>query len=125
VPKPEALPNTTYASRPQFETDRARFLGRCHTIHAPIAMHDGRLSNTAGTVLDPIFALRRRVQVPPGATVYVSFWTVLAQTRTELLDMIDKHRDRTAFARAATLAWTQGQVQLHHLGIATSEANLF
>ncbi len=111
--------------RPQFETDRARFLGRCHTIHDPIAMGAGRLSNTAGTVLDPIFALRRRVQVPPGATVHVAFWTMLAQTRTELLDMIDKHRDRTAFGRAATLAWTQGQVQLHHLGITTGEASLF
>jgi cyclic beta-1,2-glucan synthetase len=111
--------------RPQFETDRARFLGRCHTVHDPIAMGAGRLSNTVGTVLDPIFALRRRVQVPPGATVHIAFWTMLAQTRTELLDMVDKHRDRTAFGRAATLAWTQAQVQLHHLGITTGEASLF
>src|SRR4029077_17684229 len=29
------------------------------------------------------------------------------------------------FERAATLAWTQAQVQLHHLGIAPDEANLF
>ena len=30
---------------------------------------------------------------------------------------VDKHHDATAFERAATLAWTQAQVQLHHLGI--------
>ena len=31
--------------------------------------------------------------------------------------MIDKHHDAGAFERAAALAWTQAQVQLHHLGI--------
>ena len=42
-----------------------------------------------------------------------------------LLDLVDKHRDATAFERAATLAWTQAQVQLHHLGIDAGEAGLF
>ena len=47
----------------QFETDRARFLGRGQTIRTPSAIADGwPLSNTAGAVLDPIFSLRRRVQ---------------------------------------------------------------
>ena len=89
-------------------------------------MIDGRpLSNTVGTVLDPIFALRRRVRVAPGATVRVAFWTMVASTREALLDLVDKHRDATAFERAATLAWTQAQVQLHHLGITAGEAGLF
>ena len=84
----------------------------------PIAVIDGRpLSNTVGTVLDPVFALRRRVRIAPGAIVRIAFWTVVASSREALLDLIDKHRDTTAFERAATLAWTQAQVQLHHLGI--------
>ena len=87
---------------------------------------DGRpLSNTVGTVLDPIFALRRRVRVAPGATVRVAFWTMVASTREAVLDLVDKHRDATAFERAATLAWTQAQVQLRHLGIDAGEASLF
>ena len=68
-------------------------------------------------MLDPIFALRRRVRIAPGATVRIAFWTMVASTREALLDGVDKHRDATAFERAATLAWTQAQVQLHHLGI--------
>ena len=81
-------------------------------------MIDGRpLSNTVGTVLDPIFALRRRVRVAPGATVRIAFWTMVAASREAVLDLVDKHRDTAAFERAATLAWTQAQVQLHHLGI--------
>ena len=83
------------------ETDRARFLGRGHGIHRPIAVIDGRpLSNTVGTVLDPVFALRRRVRIAPGAIVRIAFWTVVAESRAEVLDLVDKHRDATAFERA-------------------------
>ena len=112
--------------KPEVETDRARFLGRGSSPRNAIAMHEGRpLSNTVGTVLDPIFALRRRVQIAPGATARIAFWTMVAPTREALLDLIDKHRDATAFERATTLAWTQAQVQLHHLGIDPGEAGLF
>ncbi|HET9042230.1 MAG TPA: glucoamylase family protein, partial [Burkholderiales bacterium] len=52
---------------PEIETDRARFLGRGREVRAPIAVMDGRpLSDSVGTILDPVFALRRRVRVPPG-----------------------------------------------------------
>ena len=65
--------------KPEVETDRARFLGRGHGVHRPIAVIDGRpLSNTVGTVLDPVFALRRRVRVAPGAIVRIAFWTMVA-----------------------------------------------
>jgi cyclic beta-1,2-glucan synthetase len=111
---------------PELETDRARFLGRGCEVRAPIAVMDGRpLSNTAGTVLDPVFALRRRVRVPPGRTARIAFWTVAASSRGEVLDLIDKHQDATAFDRATTLAWTQAQVQLGHLGVTAEEAGLF
>jgi cyclic beta-1,2-glucan synthetase len=110
----------------QFETDRARFLGRGRTIRTPISVIDGGpLSNTTGTVLDPIFSLRRRVRIPAGATARVAFWTMVAPTRAEALDQADKHHSPDAYERAVTLAWTQAQVQLHHLGVAPDEAHLF
>ena len=110
----------------QFETDRARFLGRGRAIRTPISVIDGQpLSNTVGTVLDPIFSLRRRVRILAGATAHVAFWTMIAPTRAQALDLVDKHHDSTAFERAVTLAWTQAQVQLHHLGVGPDEAHLF
>ncbi len=42
-----------------------------------------------------------------------------------MLDLYDKHHDANAYVRAATLAWTQAQVQLRHLGITAEEAILF
>ncbi len=109
----------------QFETDRARFLGRGRGIRTPIAMAHGSLSNTVGAVLDPIFSLRGVVRVSPRTTARVAFWTLIASSREEVLDLVDKHRGAMAFDRAATLAWTQAQVQLHHLGIGAGEAHLF
>ena len=105
----------------QFETDRARFLGRGRGIRTPVSVIDGRpLSNTSGAVLDPIFSLRRRIRLAPGATAHITFWTLVAASRSEVLALADKHHDAAAFERASTLAWTQAQVAAvpprHRLG---------
>lgn len=115
----------------QYETDRAQFFGS--TRHPGAAAGAGistanalvsgtPLSNTVGTVLDPIFSLRVCVKVPRGGIARVAFWTLIAHTRSELLDLIDRHHDRNAYERAKTLAWTQAQIQLRHLEIAAAEA---
>ncbi len=110
----------------QYETDRARFLGRGHPVRSPVSILDGRpLSNTVGAVLDPIFSLRCRVRLAPGETAHAIFSTVVAESREQVLDLADKYRESATFERAATLAWTQAQVQLHHLGIDADEAELF
>ena len=105
----------------QYESDRARVIGRGRDL-ASAAMADTPLSGTTGTVLDPIFSLRRRLRIPPGGRTRVTFWTMVAPTSDILLDMVDRHRDASAFGRAATLAWTQSQVLLRHHGVAAIDA---
>ncbi len=110
----------------EYETDRARFLGRGGSVRAPSVVMSGRpLSGATGAVLDPIFALRRRVRIAPGATARIDFWTMAGSSREAVLSLIDKHHDIGAFQRASALAWTQAQVQLHHLGIDRSEAGQY
>ena len=110
----------------EYETDRARFLGRGHDSRNPVAILDGRkLSGTVGSVLDPSMSLRRTVRVGPGETAHLVFTTIAAQTREQVLDLADHYRDERAFDRTLTLAWTHAQVQLHHLGIGPDEAQLF
>ncbi|GAA3990300.1 glucoamylase family protein [Comamonas faecalis] len=107
----------------QYESDRERFLGRGRTAATAQAMGDGAaLSGTAGTVLDPVFSVRHRVRIAPGQMARLAFWTLVAATREALLDLVDQHHDRSAFERARTLAWTQAQVQLRHIGIEADEA---
>jgi cyclic beta-1,2-glucan synthetase len=110
----------------QYETDRARFLGRGQHARTAVSMIDGRpLSNTVGSVLDPVLSLRRTLHVPAGGTVRLVFSTIAGPTREQVLDLADKYRDPRVFERAVSLAWTQAQVQLHHLGIGADEAQLF
>jgi cyclic beta-1,2-glucan synthetase len=110
----------------QYETDRGRFLGRGRGIRTPMSVIDGRpLSNTAGSVLDPIFSLRRRVRLAPGESARLVFSTLVAKSREDTVALADKYRDPAIFERTVTLAWTQAQVQLHHLGVETDEAHLF
>ncbi len=109
-----------------FETDRARFLGRGRSLRDAVAMQPSHvLSGSTGTVLDPVFALRHTIQLAPQGVARLAFWTLAADSRAALLDMIDRHRDVTAYTRAATLAWTQAQVQRHHLGIKAGTAALY
>src|SRR6185312_4443946 len=110
----------------EFETSRTRFIGRGRNVRCPGAVIDGRLlSGAIGAVLDPVFALRRRVRLAPGATARIAFWTMVADSRSGIVDLVDKTNDVSAFDRAATLAWTKAQVRLHHLGIDRGEADLF
>lgn len=109
-------------AKPEFESDRAYFLGRGQNLATAACLEAGiALSNTEGTILDPIFSLRRRVQISAGAVARLAFWTLVADSREELIALLDKHHDRNAFARAKTLAWTHSQLQLRHLDITKNE----
>jgi cyclic beta-1,2-glucan synthetase len=110
----------------QFETDRARFIGRSRDLRTAAAVHDGvSLSNTVGPVLDPIFSLRRRVTLAPGGNARLTFSTIVAPTREKLLETVDRCRDPSIFERTVALAWTQAQVELGQLRVSADEAHLF
>jgi cyclic beta-1,2-glucan synthetase len=110
----------------QYETDRARFLGRDRGIRSPLSINDGGpLSNTVGAVLDPIVSLRKRLAIAKGATVRLVFTTLVAPSRAEALTIAEKYRQPATFERESSLAWTQAQVHLHHLRITQNEAHLF
>ena len=80
----------------QFETDRARFIGRGHDVRNAVSVMDARpLSNTVGTVLDPVLALRRRVRIDPGETVHAAFWTGIGATRAQALEPGRQARQRS------------------------------
>jgi cyclic beta-1,2-glucan synthetase len=110
----------------QYETDRARFLGRGRELRDAVSVIDARpLSNTTGVVLDPVLSLRRRVRIGPGRTVHVAFWTLVADSRAQAIILADKHSDVAAFERVKTLSWTQAQVQLRYLGVDFDEAQQY
>jgi cyclic beta-1,2-glucan synthetase len=110
----------------EYETDRARFIGRGGSVDRPIVLHGrGRLSNTTGPVLDPIVSLRQAVRIPPGGTARIAFTTGFADNEAVARQLIEKYHDRRAVARALALASTHSQIELRHLGLAIDETLRF
>lgn len=110
----------------QFETDRARFIGRGRTSSNPWVIQEKRpLSNTVGSVLDPIFALRQTFKVLPGEMVSMTFITGLAESRTKAIELIEKYNDVHTYQRESDISWTQAQVQLRHLNINNAKAHIY
>lgn len=111
---------------PSYETDRSKFIGRGRTTADPAAMHNaGTLSNSAGAVLDPIIAVRRRIRIAPGDHAMIDIITGAAETREEIVSMIDKYRDNRIVHRVFEISWTHSQIMLHHLGSTEEEAQQF
>jgi cyclic beta-1,2-glucan synthetase len=110
----------------QFETDRARFIGRGHDLRNAASIMDARpLSNSVGTVLDPVLALRRRVRIDPGETIHAAFWTGVGASRAQALKLIDKLGSEAAFQRTKALSRARTEVQLRDLNISAEDAELF
>jgi cyclic beta-1,2-glucan synthetase len=109
----------------EWETDRARFLGRGRSPFNPVALDGRALSGTTGAVLDPIAAVRERVRLPPGAFVRVTFATGVSADRPTALALVRKYRDASAAARAFSMASTHVHITLQHLGLTDDQAMLF
>jgi len=108
------------------ETDRSRFVGRGGTLASPAAMQGMEpLSNTVGSVLDPIVSLRRTVEVPAHGCTVVNIVLGVAENRDAALAHVEKYQSPSMAERAFDLAWTHNQVTLHHLDITETEAQLY
>jgi cyclic beta-1,2-glucan synthetase len=108
------------------ETDRSRFIGRGGTAANPSAMQGiSPLSNTVGSVLDPIIALRRTVTLAPNETAIIDLITGVAESKETALAQVEKYQSSRMTDRAFDLAWTHSQVTLRHLNATESEAQLY
>jgi cyclic beta-1,2-glucan glucanotransferase len=109
----------------EWETDRARFLGRGRDTDGPAALDGRALSGTTGLVLDPILSLRQRIRLVPGASVRLCFATGIASDRETAMALAAKYRDPSAASRTFALAFTHALSGLRHLGISNDDALLF
>jgi cyclic beta-1,2-glucan synthetase len=108
----------------QFETDRRRFIGRGHTTADPVALNQD-LTNTEGSVLDPILSIRRQVVMESRQRTRLSLILCVAETREQLLNLLDRYRESHSIDRALDLAWVQAQVELRQLRIHPDDARRF
>ena len=109
-----------------YESDRARFIGRGHTTADPQAVGTAApLSNSQGSVLDPIVAIRRHITLDPDASTTINLVFGMGETREGCLNLVDKYQDRRLADRAFELAWTHSQVLLRQLNATETDAQLY
>ncbi|MBS0636940.1 MAG: hypothetical protein JSS12_05475, partial [Verrucomicrobia bacterium] len=108
----------------EYETDRSRFIGRGNTLVSPEAMQKP-LSNSVGTVLDPIFSIRCKVKIEAGKRAVISYVTAVTDAKDKALALIEKYKDIGASLRAIELAWTYAELELRYLRIQQEEVQLF
>ncbi|HRD55172.1 MAG TPA: glucoamylase family protein, partial [Parachlamydiaceae bacterium] len=108
----------------QFETDRRKFIGRGHDLKNPEAL-DRDLTNTEGSVLDPIFSLRRQIILEPGEKTTFSFALCLSDSKEKSVALMQKYHDARACNRAFEMAWVYSQLQLRYLRILPEESQYF
>ncbi|GAA0714799.1 GH36-type glycosyl hydrolase domain-containing protein [Dokdonella soli] len=108
------------------ESDRMRFIGRGRSSAAPRAMLEaGPLSGTAGSVLDPIAAVRHRFKIRPEQTICIDMVTGAAEGRDECLWLADKYHDRHLADRVLDLAWTHSRVVLGQINVSETDAQTY
>ncbi|KRA33807.1 cyclic beta 1-2 glucan synthetase [Rhodanobacter sp. Root627] len=110
-----------------YETDRARFIGRGRSTAQPqvLDLEQARLSNSEGSVLDPIVAIRCRITLEPEQSATIDLVTGMADSRDGCLHLIGKYRDRHLADRVFDLAWTHSQVLLRQLNASLADAQLY
>jgi cyclic beta-1,2-glucan synthetase len=70
-------------------------------------------------------SLRKRIKIPPGTKVSLTFFTAVANSREELKGIAENLHDAASYDRISSLAWTQAQIKLHYLNIEPDEGHLF
>ena len=120
------LVHGTESGTASFETDREKFLGRNGSINFPAAFSETpNLSNSEGSVLDPIAAIRRTIRLEPKESAKVTLVSGIAPKREEIFGLVEKYQDQTIADRCFELAWTHGLIVLRHLNATESEAQLY
>jgi cyclic beta-1,2-glucan synthetase len=108
----------------KLETDRAEFLGRGNTVHAPAALWRD-LTGSEGAVLDPVFSIRCRETLDARERRELIFLTMAAASREAVTLLVARYRRKEAAARAFELAWTHAQLQFRFLQIGPSAAHSY
>jgi len=99
-----------------YETDRARFIGRGRSAADPQALdRNAVLSGSAGSVLDPVAAIRCCIWLDPGEAATVDLVTGVASTHEACTDLVRKYQQQAMADRVVDSASTYSQAVLSGL----------
>ncbi len=121
-----ALVDDSAGGELEFETDRARLVGRRPAGGAPRALAtDAPLPGATGAVIDPALCLRRRLELPAGGRARLTFLLGAAPERDGALALADRFGGEAAVAAAFDAAQAAAWAELAALALSEDEADLW
>ncbi len=113
-------------TKPIYETDRARFLGRNCTSAAPDGLNrlDG-LSCTTGATLDPIMALGQEIVLESRASIQIAYVTLAAESRVKALALARTYQVWSTLDRAFDLVRHHSELEMRQLNIQSPDIQQF
>lgn len=109
-----------------YETDRMAFIGRGNSrVNPQVMRKDGMLSNSEGSVLDPIVAIRYKIVLNADETATFNMVTGITESKELCQGLINKYQDQSNKDRVFEMAWTHSQVVLRQINASETDAQLY
>jgi cyclic beta-1,2-glucan synthetase len=103
----------------EYESDRAKFLGRGRTFGSPGIMDipESRLSKSIGETLDPIFSLAQQVYLKPHSRAQLVFLTLAAKSKSILMERLERYSTTAMINRTFDEARAYSEIELSKVGM--------
>lgn len=105
----------------EFETDRAQFVGRNHSLGTPQGIGQP-LTGSWGSVTDPAFAMRQTLHLTSGGSATVYLITTAAVSREAAIGHLQRLHAAGQVEQGFHLAWARSQIDLHFMALTTDQA---
>jgi cyclic beta-1,2-glucan synthetase len=110
----------------EYETDRARFIGRGRNPRSPAALDpvlqspgSTILSRSVGATLDPIMSLGQEVELAPHSSLELAYLTAAARSRESVLALIQRYQASQPISRAFDQARSVAELELRQMNLSS------
>ncbi len=108
----------------QYETDRYSFLGRNHDAGNPVGL-DKPLTNTVGVNVEPISAIRNRIEVKANDSTTIYMINGFGRSKEQLLDIVEAYNDKLSIKKAFEVSNLMNIVNTTSMNLSGEQMRLY
>ena len=108
----------------QYETDRFSFIGRNHDASNPAGL-DKPLTNTIGVNVEPVMALRNRIEVKANDSTTIYMINGFGRSKEQLMDIVDAYNDKLSIKKAFEVSNLMNIVNTTSMDLTGEEMRLY
>ena len=108
-----------------YETERAEFIGRNRNTSNPNALEREKLSNKAGTNIDPVISLRSKVTIEPNKSKTVYLIAGFAKSKEQIMNILGAYDTSTKISEEFSFTTIANNANTKLLGVCGKDMRLF